>query len=128
MDFRFSAEDETYRREVRSWLEANVPSWGHGRSRGSLLDDAEFERHRDWQRRLYEAGYVGTAWPVEYGGSGRTAVENAILQEEMVRAGAPPPVNALGIGLCGPALLHYGSDEQKARYLRSMLTAEEIWC
>ncbi len=128
MDFRFSAEDETYRREVRSWLEANVPSWGHGRSRGSLLDDAEFERHRDWQRRLNEAGYVGTAWPVEFGGHGRTAVENAILQEEMVRAGAPPPVNALGIGLCGPALLHHGSDEQKARYLRSMLTAEEIWC
>ena len=130
MDFRFGPRDEAYRAEVRAWLEAHVPAWarGSGRPRGSLVDDEDFERHRAWQQELYEAGYVGPTWPVEYGGRGRSAVENAILQEEMVRAGAPAPLNTLGIGLCGPALLHHGTETQKLRFLQPMLTAEEIWC
>jgi alkylation response protein AidB-like acyl-CoA dehydrogenase len=129
MDFNFTAQEEAYRAEVRAWLESNVPSWWAGREeRDALERDDDFERLRGWHQDLYDAGYVGVTWPEEYGGQGRGHVENALLQEELVRAEAPPTVNGLGIGLCGPAIIHHGSDAQKRRFLRPMLRAEEIWC
>jgi alkylation response protein AidB-like acyl-CoA dehydrogenase len=129
MDFRFTPEQEAYRREVRAWLEGHVPDWHRRPERWSTDDEnADFERRRAWHRELYDAGYVGVTWPVEYGGRGRGPVDNAILQEEMVRADGPPPINPLGIGLCGPAILHYGREEQKRRFLAPMVRGEEIWC
>jgi alkylation response protein AidB-like acyl-CoA dehydrogenase len=129
VDFDFSPDEEKYRAEVRAWLEAHVPAWAREALPGDAGDDDErFERHRAWQRELYGAGYLGVTWPVEFGGQGRTHVENAILQEEMVRAGAPPTVNPLGIGLLAPALLHHGRPDQKQRFLEPMLRADEIWC
>jgi alkylation response protein AidB-like acyl-CoA dehydrogenase len=127
MDFRFSSEEEAWRSAVRGWLEANLPAWAREGAAG-VDEDTAFDRQRAWHRRLYEAGYIGATWPPEYGGHGRSAVENAILQEELERADAPAAVNGLGIGLCGPAILHHGTEEQKRRFLRPMLTAEEIWC
>ena len=124
MDFQFSPEEEQFRQETQAWLSEHVPAWASD----DPGEDGDFERHRAWHREMYDAGLVGAAWPVEYGGRGRTVVENAILQEEMVLAGAPGPVNGLGIGLCGPGILHHGSDAQRERYLRPMLTADEIWC
>ncbi len=124
MDFQFSPEEERFRQETRAWLVEHVPAWASDDSD----EGGDFERRRAWHREMYDAGLVGAAWPVEYGGRGRTVVENAILQEEMVLAGAPGPVNGLGIGLCGPGILHHGSDAQRERYLRPMLTADEIWC
>ncbi len=129
MELEFGAQDEAYRAEVRSWLESNVSAfWDGARENGAPTDDDGFPLRRAWQAKLYEAGLIGVTWPVEYGGQGRSVVENAILQEEMARAGAPAPVNGLGIGLCGPAIQHYGTEAQKARFLRPILTAEEIWC
>ncbi len=129
MDFSFTQQEEAYRAEVRAWLAGNLPSWRSDREGGEAIDSqSEFDRLRGWHKKLYEAGYIGVTWPVEYGGQGRTHVENAILQEELVRAGAPPTVNGLGIGLCGPAIIHHGTDEQKARFLDPMLRADEIWC
>ena len=129
MDFDFSESEEAYRAEVAGWLEKSVPDWAVDEDASNLFGEAgDFERQRAWHQKLYDAGYVGVAWPVEYGGQGRTPIENAILQEELVRAGAPPIVNGLGIGLCGPALMHHGSEEQKARHLRPMVRAERIWC
>jgi alkylation response protein AidB-like acyl-CoA dehydrogenase len=130
MDFDFSPEEEGYRLEVRAWLENNVPAWWRERAedRDDLPGDDAFERLREWHRDLYDAGYVGVTWPKEYGGQGRGHVDNAILQEELARAEAPPTINGLGIGLCGPALIHHGTPEQKERYLRPMLRADEIWC
>ncbi len=129
MELEFGAQDEAYRAEVRSWLESNVSAfWDGARENGAPTDDDGFPLRRAWQAKLYEAGLIGVTWPVEYGGQGRSVVENGILQEEMARAGAPAPVNGLGIGLCGPAIQHYGTEAQKARFLRPILTAEEIWC
>jgi alkylation response protein AidB-like acyl-CoA dehydrogenase len=130
MDFRFSEAEEAYRRTVRAWLDANIPEWwrGEGEDREFAEEDAVFERLRGWHQQLYDAGYVGVTWPREYGGRGGTHVENAMLQEEMVRSGAPPTMNGLGIGLCGPAIVHHGSEAQKRRFLRPMLRAEEMWC
>jgi alkylation response protein AidB-like acyl-CoA dehydrogenase len=128
MDFSFSPQEEAYRAGVRDWLETNAGEWQRQLARAETAGDERFELQRAWHRELYAAGYVGATWPEEYGGRGRSAVENAILQEELVRARAPATVNGLGIGLCGPAILGHGRDDQKARYLPAMLRGEEIWC
>jgi alkylation response protein AidB-like acyl-CoA dehydrogenase len=128
MDFSFSAAEESYRAQVRTWLAAHTPAWWRDRDRGAFNQDNQFEELRAWHRQLYEAGYISPAWPVEYGGQGRTQVENAILQEELTRMDAPPTVNGLGINLAGAAIIHHGTREQQQRFLRPMLRADEIWC
>ncbi|OLB53502.1 MAG: acyl-CoA dehydrogenase [Candidatus Rokuibacteriota bacterium] len=118
MDLNPSPEDLAFRNRVRRWLEANVPE-----------DDLKtLDARKAWHRRLYEAGYVGMLWPPEYGGWAATPMQQAIVQDEMARVGAPPPINGLGIGFIGPTIIVHGTDWQKQRYLKKMLTAEEIWC
>jgi alkylation response protein AidB-like acyl-CoA dehydrogenase len=118
MDLNPTPEERDFRREVRGWLAANVPT-----------DElATLDARKAWHRKLYEAGYVGMLWPTEYGGWGRTPMQQAIVQDEMARAGAPPAINGLGIGFIGPTIIVHGTDWQKQRYLKKMLTAEEIWC
>ena len=73
-------------------------------------------------------GYVGMLWPKEYGGWGATPMQQAIVQDEMARVSAPPAINGLGIGFIGPTIIVHGTEAQKKRYLKKMLTAEEIWC
>ncbi|MEX2204612.1 MAG: acyl-CoA dehydrogenase family protein [Myxococcota bacterium] len=129
MDFTFSESEEAYRGKARAWIEAHVPQWWKEADSHEFGDeDAMFDGIRRWHQELYDAGYVGVTWPVEYGGQGRGHVENALLQEELVLQGAPPATNGLGIGLCGPAIVHHGSEAQKQRFLRPMLRAEEMWC
>ena len=118
MDLNPTAEDRAFRTEVRRWLETNVPTG----------DVKTLDERKAWHRKLYEAGYVGMLWPKEYGGWGRTPMQQAIVQDEMARLGAPPPINGLGIGFIGPTIIVHGTDWQKQRYLKTMLTAEEIWC
>jgi alkylation response protein AidB-like acyl-CoA dehydrogenase len=83
---------------------------------------------RRWQAACYEAGYVGRAWPSEFGGGGRPPVEQIIVDQELAAAGAPEFVNIVGLDVLGPSLLRFGSDEQRRRYIRPILSAEEIWC
>ncbi len=129
MDFTFSEAEEAYRDKARTWIRAHVPQWWKDADAHEFGDeDAMFDGIRRWHQELYDAGYVGVTWPVEYGGQGRGHVENALLQEELVLQGAPPATNGLGIGLCGPAIVHHGSEAQKKRFLRPMLRAEEMWC
>ena len=118
MDLNPTAEDRAFRQEVRRWLETNVPTG----------DVKTLDERKTWHRKLYEAGYVGMLWPKEYDGWGRTPMQQAIVQDEMARLGAPPPINGLGIGFIGPTIIVHGTDWQKQRYLKKMLTAEEIWC
>src|SRR5437868_11254974 len=118
MDLNYSAEDRAFRDTTRRWLEANAPS----------QDLKTLAERKTWHRRLYEAGYVGMLWPREYGGWGATAMQQAIVQDEMARSGAPPAINGLGIGFIGPTIIVHGTEGQKQRYLKKILTAEEIWC
>jgi alkylation response protein AidB-like acyl-CoA dehydrogenase len=67
-------------------------------------------------------------WPVEYGGRGATPLQQAIVADEMARVNAPPPINPLGIAFVGPTIIVHGTEAQKQRYLRQILTAEELWC
>jgi alkylation response protein AidB-like acyl-CoA dehydrogenase len=83
---------------------------------------------RRWQARLYAAGYVGRAWPAEYGGGGRPTAEQIVVDQELAAAGAPELVAIVGLDVLGPALLAYGTDEQRHRYIPPILSAEELWC
>jgi alkylation response protein AidB-like acyl-CoA dehydrogenase len=118
MDLNYSPEDRAFRETTRRWLEANVPT----------EDLKTLAERKAWHRKLYEAGYVGMLWPKEYGGWGATAMQQAIVQDEMARIQAPPAINGLGIGFIGPTIIVHGTTAQKQRYLKKMLTAEEIWC
>ncbi len=132
MDFKFSADDESFRQEFRSWLEKNLP-----KGRPSDDDDVDFMHEAsadDWKRRLawhqkmHAGGWVGISWPKEYGGRGASLTEQLIYQEDLAKVNAPALVNGLGIMLVGPTLIHWGTPEQKQRYVPKILSAEEIWC
>ena len=123
MDLNFTPEQEEFRAEARSWLEANVPP----APLPSLDTEAGFKLHRDWERRLYEGGWAMVNWPKEYGGRGAGLIEWLMFEEEYWRAGAPLRVNQNGIFLLGPTLMHFGTPEQKARFLPTMASGEYIW-
>jgi alkylation response protein AidB-like acyl-CoA dehydrogenase len=122
VDLTLSPEEEAFRDELRAWLGDNHPG------REPEGDEAAFQFRRDWQKALYEAGWAGVAWPREYGGRGATLVEQAIFNEEMVRAQAPQLANVLGLAMGGPTVIAHGTEDQKQRFLTPILSAEEIWC
>jgi len=127
MDLNLTPSELTFRDQVRSWLAANVPSdWEKRRTEDELQE--RFEFLRAWQKRVFEAGWAGIAWPKEFGGRGATLMEQVIFTEEMARAGAPPLANVLGLMLIGPTIIAYGTDGQKKRFLPNILSADEIWC
>lgn len=124
MDFDDTPEEAAWRAEVRGFLEE------HKERLGSRADQRGFDDgvSRDRQALLYDAGYVGVTWPVEAGGRGGTPMQQAIIDQEMARAGVPGLINLIGIGMCGPTVIHHGSDDQKQRYLKRLLRAEDVWC
>jgi alkylation response protein AidB-like acyl-CoA dehydrogenase len=129
MDLRLSPEHERFRSELRTWLAANLRRPWREELRDPLATETRLiELRRAWQRKLWEAGYLGMDWPVEWGGRGATAVEKSIFEEEIARADAPPILNILGIGLLGPALIHHGTEAQRRRFIPPMLSGDEIWC
>lgn len=128
MDFRDTPDEAELRARLRAWLADNVPEgWGSpGHREPEGAERLAF--FRDWTRRLYEAGFVGLTWPREYGGHDAPLTHHVILLEELGRSGAPEHIGPIGFGMAGPTLLAHGTAEQKARYLRPILTGEEVWC
>src|ERR1700681_1941423 len=124
MDLTFSEKEIAFRDELREWLGDNQPDAAP--TDGG--EDAHYAWRRDWQRRLYDAGWAAPAWPGEYGGRGAGLTESAIYFEEIGRARVRRAANVLGLLLGGPTLMVWGTDEQKERYLAPILSAEEIWC
>ena len=131
MDFQYTPEQETYRAEVRSWVHAHLPPdlcVDDARDERIAPDRKTFERRREWQRTMHTAGWVGIAWPKQYGGRGTSLMEQVIFDEEYNRARAPVLPGYSGIALCGPTLMQWGTDEQKQRFLPRILSGEDIWC
>ena len=89
MDLNFTPEEEEFRLRVRRFLEENVPKSGLGDGREGREDKAWLARAKEWQRKLYEAGYVAMAWPREFGGQALEPVRQSIVNDELVRAKAP---------------------------------------
>jgi alkylation response protein AidB-like acyl-CoA dehydrogenase len=90
--------------------------------------DQQFDFLRQWQRKVYEAGYFGMSWPTEYGGHGMHPEYQRIATRIMKSHDAPIMINAIANGWTGPLLLDIGREEDKRRYIKPMLSAEEIWC
>ncbi len=127
MDLNLTPQEQQFRDELRAWLLENAPKdWEKRRTEDTM--EQRFAFLREWQKKVFEGGWAGIAWPKEYGGRGASLVEQVIFTEEMGRAGAPPLANVLGLALIGPTIIHFGNEEQKKRYLPKILSAEEIWC
>lgn len=123
MNLSLSEESRRFRDEVRDWLDANVepaPVFGDF--------DEEFDWGRRWQARLAADRWVGIHWPTAFGGRDATPMEVALFNIEYARSRAPQPVNRTGVNLVGPTLLAHGDDDQRRRWLPTILDAGEIWC
>jgi alkylation response protein AidB-like acyl-CoA dehydrogenase len=129
MDLSYTPEERAFQQEVRAWLRRNLPKRARGeRSAFESGDPRRIARAKQWQRRLYEAGYLALGWPREYGGQGADVVRQTIVDEELARARAPQIIGMMGIRMVGPTLIAHGTEAQRRRYLPRILTAEEIWC
>jgi alkylation response protein AidB-like acyl-CoA dehydrogenase len=130
MDFRLSPAEQAFQREVRDWLVANLPAgWGTPACPKPEEPAEKVAFMRRWYRRLYDGGWAGLHWPLEYGGRGATQIEQFLFAEEYTRMGAPSMIDiGVGPGLVGPTLIHHGTDEQKRRFLPAILRGDEVWC
>jgi alkylation response protein AidB-like acyl-CoA dehydrogenase len=129
MNFDFSEQEEAFRKDVRAWLERSLPDDLRGKAfAASRADRDEVARLRWWQKTMYEAGYVGMDWPPEFGGRGASLTEMVILYQEMGRAESPQIVNRGGVSMLGPTLMKHGTPRQQQRFLKNILTADEMWC
>ena len=128
-------ELDTFRAEARAWLETNCPAqmrepvrdeedvfWGGRNAR------FKSRAQRQWFEACRDRGYTVPAWPREYGGAGLSPAEAKVLREEMARIGARPPLSSFGIWMLGPALLHFGTEGQKQRFLNEIARGEIRWC
>ncbi len=126
-------EEAAFRADARAWLEANAPAAGQGWASGIKehtpeAEHAFFERSRSWQRTLFEGGFGAITLPEAYGGRGGTAVQSLIFAEEAAHFDAMTSFLEAAIDLIAPALLSFGTEEQKERFLRPMLRGDEAWC
>ncbi|MDW3215256.1 MAG: acyl-CoA dehydrogenase family protein [Ilumatobacteraceae bacterium] len=126
MDLTYPPEAEAFRSVVRDWLDEELPDgWFHGdRPTGSdwiAFCDA-------WNERIHATGWATPTWPTEYGGRGLQQIEAIVLAEELANSGVPIQPPAGGEILLGPTVLHWGTPEQKARFLPPIARGEEIWC
>jgi alkylation response protein AidB-like acyl-CoA dehydrogenase len=124
MDLNLTEEQLAFRDEVRGWLAENVPA----EPLRPQTTPEGFAAHREWERKLFDAGWSAIHWPAAYGGRDADLMSVAIFQEEYARAGAPGRINVLGFGLAGPTLMAFGTEEQKHRWLPGILSCEDIWC
>jgi alkylation response protein AidB-like acyl-CoA dehydrogenase len=115
--------DEDLRAELRAWLAEHPPP-----AIDVVATPEDAELLRAWQRTLHAGGWVGIHWPAEYGGRGASVVQVAAYNEELARSGAPPLLGRAGITLVGPTLIAHGAPEQRARWMPSILSGDDVWC
>src|SRR4029079_16597784 len=130
VDLRFSAEDESFRAEVKSWLDEHLVGEfaALGDAGGPGREHEGFETRREWERLLGAHGWIGLGWPREHGGRGASLMQQVVFHEEYAMARAPHRVNHIGEQLLAPTLLACGTDEQRQRFLPGILSGEELWC
>jgi alkylation response protein AidB-like acyl-CoA dehydrogenase len=126
MDPTFSAEAEAFRAEIRAFLTEALPHDWPGLGSMEKPDADAFSI--TWRRKLYEAGYIGLTWPKEYGGSGRTKVEQVVLAQEMARARVPLGriADTTSVKMLGNTLLRWGTEEQKRRYVPRIVSGDDV--
>ena len=124
-------ELDEFQAEVSAWFTENKPADPGFLLPQSFMEvgtDQQFDFLRNWQRKVYDAGYLGMAWPAEYGGGGRDQAFQDIATAEMVRQQVPFMTNTIGLSWAGPLILNMGTVAQKEAYIKRILSAEDIWC
>src|SRR3990172_913180 len=116
MDFRFTREQEAFREEVHEFLRIELPSSRHGGG-WEEANEEEWSFSRKFVRRLADKGWLGLGWPLEYGGAARPYMDQFILQDELAYWQAPTDWYSIGLGIVGPPLIVFGSEEQKKFFL-----------
>jgi alkylation response protein AidB-like acyl-CoA dehydrogenase len=120
MDFHLTPEEEAFRAEVRSFLDELLPPGANANDPGLLAE---------WQRRVREKRWVGFSWPKEVGGGGGSIMQQVILKEEMAKRKAPPLGSCfMGLAWVGPAIIEYGTEAQKRRFIPDILDGKYQWC
>ncbi len=131
MDFNDSKEQAEFRAECRSWLEQNAElktAAPKDKREGMVGEEAFLDSAKEWQRKKFDAGWAMLHWPKEYGGIAASAIERIIWGQEESKFSVPRGIYEIGLGMAGPVMMQYASEEQKARYLPPMAEGKEIWC
>ncbi len=129
MDFSYPAEVEQFRKELRTWLSANLTDEVKAAGPAArAATPSAFDTLRAWDATVADAGWGAVSWPLEYGGRGATVLEQLVYAEETTRARAPVPLNVIGMNNIAPAIMQYGTDAQKRQLLPRMVRADDIWC
>jgi alkylation response protein AidB-like acyl-CoA dehydrogenase len=129
MNFSFSERELAFAAEARAWLAANLPAaWRRDHCWTRADDPMWREIARDWQRKLFDGGWIAISWPREHGGRGATVIERWLFEEELDRAGAPYPPGSANVDMIGQAVLRHGTEAQKSRFLKRLLSGEDWWC
>jgi len=125
MDLNYSQEELSFRDEVRTWLEANLPQ----DLRKKMADYAHLSKDDlvRWHKILAQRGWVAPAWPKEWGGTGWNVVQRYIFEEELGYAGSPPLI-PFGLTMCAAVLLQFGTEAQKKRFLPRIYNCDDFWC
>ena len=130
-----SAVDENelteFRERAEAWFDENTPREVDFMLPLTFMEvgtDEQFNFLRDWQNKVYEAGYLGAHWPKEYGGGGLDRAFQDAATKVMSAARTPIMLNAIGLNWTGPLLLDRGTHEEKQKYIKGILSAENIWC
>ena len=127
MDLTYPAEAETFRTEIRAWLEENLPD-GWFDEDFEMTPEARKKFNEEWPSKLFAGGWICASWPTEYGGKGLSTMENVVLAEEFARAKAPMRADFFGDTLVGPTILQHGTEEQKKDFLPKIMKGEMSWC
>ncbi len=134
MDFNDTPHEAEFRREVRSWIDANAPkeiehelnqsSFGNS----GLKSGDPIKVAKDWQRKKYDAGWACLHWPKEYGGRGATPIERVIWGQEEGAYSQLSGLFTIGHGMCGPTVMHWASEDLKRELLPRPASGEDVWC
>ncbi|MDH3726734.1 MAG: acyl-CoA dehydrogenase family protein [Myxococcales bacterium] len=130
MELQLSKKEKAFRDEARAWLEEQLKGpFKDLQGRGASGDQDSFVEERiAWGKAMGAAGWNCIGWPKQFGGRGCTIKEEAIFNEEYVRANGPGNIGHIGQTLLGPTLIHFGTTEQQKRFLPPIISGEEIWC
>jgi hypothetical protein len=127
MDLTYPPEADSFRKEIRSWLEENLPQ-GWFEPGFSMTKDERQQFNETWTAKLFAGGWICAGWPVEYGGKGLTLMDQVVLNEEFAKANAPMRADFFGDTLVGPTILQWGTDEQKKEFIPGILNGSITWC
>ena len=127
MDLAYPPEAQSFRTEIRRWLETNLPP-GWFDPDFVMSDEERRAFHQSWTEKLFAGGWICAGWPLDYGGKGLDLLQQVVLNEEFAKAGAPMRADFFGDTLVGPTILQWGTEEQKKEFIPGILEGKIAWC